>query len=258
DGVTFALSGDAVDAVETPGGGAADAVGLAAAAIILLLAFGSVLAMALPIVTAVFGIAVGLSTMALTQHLLPTPGFAPVLATMIGLGVGIDYALFIVTRYREGLAGGRTPGDAVVAATATAGRAVLFAGGTVVVGLCGLFLTGLGFLRGLAVGAAVSATGTSALGVVRVATAYPVRRSGDTWSGASYGDRTAATRPAPASVVSTPVTRCRTAGSSTPASARTARVTVSAAKAGKCSRTSCWAAPDGVSVELKSSLVGPP
>ncbi|MEV0153124.1 MMPL family transporter [Micromonospora sp. NPDC050686] len=156
DGVTFALSGDAVDAVETPGGGPADAVGLAVAAVVLLVAFGSVFAMAVPIVTAIFGIAVGLSAMELMRHLLPTPGFATVLASMIGLGVGIDYALFIVTRYREALAAGRTPAEAVAAAAATAGRAVLFAGGTVVVGLCGLLLTDLGFLRGLAVGSAAT------------------------------------------------------------------------------------------------------
>ncbi|TYC19372.1 MMPL family transporter [Micromonospora sp. MP36] len=159
-GVTFALAGPAVNNVETPGGGPADAVGLAAAAVVLLVAFGSVLAMGLPIVTAVFGIAVGLSGMALLGHVFPAPGFAPVLASMIGLGVGVDYALFIVTRYREALQSGRTPREAVVTATATAGRAVLFAGATVVVGLAGLLLTGLGFMRGLAVGAAVTVLAT--------------------------------------------------------------------------------------------------
>ncbi|HEX5994379.1 MAG TPA: MMPL family transporter [Jiangellales bacterium] len=160
DGVTFALAGDAVDAVETPGGGPADALGLAAAAVVLLIAFGSVLAMAVPIITAIFGITVGLSSMALLQNLLPAPGFAPVLASMIGLGVGIDYALFIVTRYREALSTGRTPEEAVITATATAGRAVLFAGGTVVIGLSGLLLTELGFMRGLAIGAAATVAAT--------------------------------------------------------------------------------------------------
>ncbi|MFU8872807.1 MMPL family transporter [Micromonospora sp. SL4-19] len=159
-GVTFALAGPAVNNVETPGGGPADAVGLAAAAVVLLISFGSVLAMGLPIVTAVLGIAVGLSGMSLLGHVFPAPGFAPVLASMIGLGVGIDYALFIVTRYREALHSGRTPRQAVVTATATAGRAVLFAGATVVVGLAGLLLTGLGFMRGLAVGAAVTVLAT--------------------------------------------------------------------------------------------------
>ncbi|MFC0004903.1 MMPL family transporter [Micromonospora siamensis] len=165
DGVTFALSGRAVDAVETPGGGAADAVGLAVAMVVLLIAFGSVLAMVVPIVTAVVGIVVGLSALELLRNVLPTPGFAAVLATMIGLGVGIDYALFIVTRYREALAAGRTPAEAVVDATGTAGRAVLFAGGTVVVGLCGLLLTNLGFLRGLAVGSAATVAVTMAAAV---------------------------------------------------------------------------------------------
>lgn len=159
-GVTFALAGPAVNNVETPGGGPADAVGLAAAAVVLLVAFGSVLAMGLPIVTAVLGIAVGLSGMFLLGHVFPAPGFASVLASMIGLGVGIDYALFIMTRYREALHCGRTPREAVVTATATAGRAVLFAGATVVVGLAGLLLTGLGFMRGLAVGAAVTVLAT--------------------------------------------------------------------------------------------------
>ncbi|WP_432989456.1 MMPL family transporter [Dactylosporangium sp. CA-233914] len=159
-GVTFALAGPAVNNVETPGGGPADAVGLAAAAVILLVALGSVLAMGLPIATAVLGILVGLSGMSLLGHLFPAPGFAPVLASMIGLGVGVDYALFIVSRYREALHAGRTPRDAVVTATATAGRAVLFAGATVVVGLAGLLLTGLGFMRGLAVGAAVTVVAT--------------------------------------------------------------------------------------------------
>ncbi|MFB9236903.1 MMPL family transporter [Plantactinospora siamensis] len=160
DGVTFALDGAAVDAVETPGGGAADGVGLLAAAVVLLIAFGSVLAMALPIVTALFGIAIGLSAMALLGNVLPVPGFAPVLASMIGLGIGVDYALFIVTRYREALAAGQAPREAVVTATSSAGRAVLFAGGTVVVGLAGLLLTGLDFMRGLAVGAAATVAAT--------------------------------------------------------------------------------------------------
>ncbi|MFR9778430.1 MMPL family transporter [Micromonospora sp. MS34] len=159
-GVTFALAGPAVNNVETPGGGPADAVGLAAAAVVLLFAFGSVLAMGLPVITAILGITVGLSGMFLLGHVFPAPGFAPVLASMIGLGVGIDYALFIVTRYREALHSGRTPRQAVVTATATAGRAVLFAGATVVVGLAGLLLTGLGFMRGLAVGAAVTVLAT--------------------------------------------------------------------------------------------------
>jgi len=165
DGVSLALGGEAVNAAETPGGGPADGIGLLAAAIVLLIAFGSVLAMGLPILTAVFGIAIGLSGLSLLQHVFPAPSFAPILATMIGLGVGIDYALFIVTRYREALAAGRTPEEAVVTATATAGRAVLFAGGTVVVGLLGLLLLGLDFMQGVAVGSVVTVAMTMAAAV---------------------------------------------------------------------------------------------
>ncbi|MFD7154126.1 MMPL family transporter [Kribbella sp. NPDC059898] len=162
NGVQFALGGTAVDAVETPGGGPADAVGLVVAAVVLLLTFGSVLAMGLPIVTALFGIAVGLSGLSLLQNAFPAPSFAPILATMIGLGVGIDYALIIVTRYREALATGRTPHDAVVLAASTAGRSVLFAGGTVVIALCGLLLLGLDFMRGVGLGSAVTVAMTMA------------------------------------------------------------------------------------------------
>ncbi|WP_427896094.1 MMPL family transporter [Kribbella sp. GL6] len=162
NGIQFALGGTAVDAVETPGGGPADAVGLVVAAVVLLLTFGSVLAMGLPIVTALFGIAVGLSGLSLLQNAFPAPSFAPILATMIGLGVGIDYALIIVTRFREALATGRTPHDAVVVAASTAGRSVLFAGGTVVIALCGLLLLGLDFMRGVGLGSAVTVAMTMA------------------------------------------------------------------------------------------------
>jgi uncharacterized membrane protein YdfJ with MMPL/SSD domain len=164
-GVTFALGGPDVNAAETPGGGAADGVGLAAAAIVLLIAFGSVLAMVLPIITAVVGIALGLSGLFLLQNVFPTPAFAPILATIIGLGVGVDYALFVVTRYREALRDGQSPERATVLATATAGRAVLFAGGTVVIGLLGLLLVRLDFLRGVAIGSALTVLMTMAAAV---------------------------------------------------------------------------------------------
>jgi uncharacterized membrane protein YdfJ with MMPL/SSD domain len=156
DGVTFALGGNAVDTAETPGGGAADGIGMTAALVVLLVAFGSLLAAVLPLVTAVFGIGVGLAAMMLVNHVLPSPGFAPILATMIGLGVGVDYALFIVTRFREGLAAGWDPEDAAAHAIVTAGRAVLFAGGTVVIGVLGLFIMGQALLRGVAVGTALT------------------------------------------------------------------------------------------------------
>jgi uncharacterized membrane protein YdfJ with MMPL/SSD domain len=159
-GVEFALGGGAVDIAESPGGGPADAIGLTAAMIVLLVAFGSVLAMALPIVTAVVGIALGLSEISLLNHVLPSPGFGPILAIMVGLGVGVDYALFIVTRYRETLAAGHDPERAVLVSITAAGRAVLFAGGTVVIGLLGLLVLNQPILNGVAVGMALTVTMT--------------------------------------------------------------------------------------------------
>src|SRR6185295_13665938 len=116
-------------------------------------AFGSVIAMGLPIVTALFGIGIGVSIVGLLSHWMIVPTFGTELAAMIGIGVGIDYALFIVTRYRQGLAEGRDPRDAVVKALDTSGRAVLFAGTTVVISLFGMFLLGVSFVYGLALGA---------------------------------------------------------------------------------------------------------
>jgi RND superfamily putative drug exporter len=130
---------------------AAEAIGLLAAAVILLVAFGSVLAMGLPLATALAGLVTALAAVALSSNWLSMPEFTTAMAAMIGLGVGIDYALFIVTRYREGTHAGLDAHTAVVDAIDTAGRAVLFAGGTVVISLLGLFLAGLGFVRGLAV-----------------------------------------------------------------------------------------------------------
>ncbi|HEX6499040.1 MAG TPA: MMPL family transporter [Micromonosporaceae bacterium] len=164
-GVELALAGSAVNAAETPGGGAADGVGLLAAAVVLLIAFGSLLAMVVPIVTAVFGIGVGLSAMTLINHVLPAPSFGPILAALIGLGVGVDYALLIVTRYREALRAGGTPEQATATATATAGRSVLFAGTTVVICLLGLLLMKLDFMRGVAVGTALTVMLTMAAAV---------------------------------------------------------------------------------------------
>jgi RND superfamily putative drug exporter len=135
---------------------ASEAIGILAAMIILLIAFGSLLAMGLPILTAMFGIGMGLAVVELLARVLDVPSFAPQVTAMIGIGVGIDYALFISTRYREALHDGCPPEVSVVHAIDTSGRAVLFAGGTVVISLMGLFLIGLSFIRGLAVGAALA------------------------------------------------------------------------------------------------------
>ena len=135
---------------------ASEAIGVLAAVLILLLAFGSLLAMGLPIMTALFGIGIGLALVNLLANVLDIPSFAPQVTAMIGIGVGIDYALFISTRYREALHDGADPEHAVIHAIDTSGRAVLFAGGTVVISLLGLFLIGVSFIRGLAVGASLA------------------------------------------------------------------------------------------------------
>jgi RND superfamily putative drug exporter len=155
-GVTFSLGGDVVDLAETPYGGPSDGIGAGAAAVVLLIAFGSFLAMGLPIVTALLGIGGGLAVIGLLGHIAPAPSFSPIIAAMIGLGVGVDYALFIVTRYREGLQAGRVPEDAAVTAMQTAGRTVLIAGATVVIGMMGLLVLRQPLLNGVAVAAAAT------------------------------------------------------------------------------------------------------
>jgi putative drug exporter of the RND superfamily len=151
-GLQVALGGAPISAVASPSPGPSEGIGISAAIVIMLLAFGSVVAMGLPILTALAGVAAGYGVVALISHLLIDPSFSPELMAMIGLGVGIDYALFIVTRYRQGLGEGLAPRDAVVRAMSTAGRAVLFAGTTVLISLLGLFLIGQQYLDGLAVG----------------------------------------------------------------------------------------------------------
>jgi RND superfamily putative drug exporter len=156
NGVTFSLGGDVVDLAETPYGGASNGIGVGAAAIVLLIAFGSLLAMGLPIATALMGIGSGLSLIALLGHVFPAPSFSPIVAAMIGLGVGVDYALFVVTRFRSELHEGTQPGDAVVVAMRTAGRAVLTAGTTVVIGMLGLLVLRQTLLNGVAIAAAAT------------------------------------------------------------------------------------------------------
>jgi putative drug exporter of the RND superfamily len=131
-------------------------VGLLAAVVVLLITFGSVVAMGLPILTALFALGVGLSFVVLGTHVFSTAEFATTLAAMIGLGVGIDYALFIVTRFRNGLDEGLDKREAAIAAVDTAGRAVLFAGITVIIALMGMLLLGLNFLYGVALAASLA------------------------------------------------------------------------------------------------------
>ncbi len=153
DGVSIKIGGAALAEFEPP---ESELIGLAFAVVILILAFGSVLAMGLPIGVALFGVGIGVGTITLLTNVMSIPDFATTLGAMIGLGVGIDYALFIVTRYREGTRDGMSPHDATVRAIDTAGRAVLFAGLTVVISLLGMFVMQLAFINGLATGAAVT------------------------------------------------------------------------------------------------------
>jgi putative drug exporter of the RND superfamily len=142
-----------------------EGIGLLAAIVILLIAFGSLLAMGLPIVTALFGIGCGIAIVELTANVLDMPSFATQAAAMIGIGVGIDYALLIVTRYRQSLRDGFDPEGAVLLALDTAGRSVLFAGATVVISLLGMLLIGLDAIHGLAVGTALAVLLTMAASV---------------------------------------------------------------------------------------------
>jgi RND superfamily putative drug exporter len=158
-GLQVELGGQAIEATEQAGFGLSTGVGLIAAIVVLLLTFGSLVAMSLPIGTALFGLGTGLGVIALFTHVVETPNFSSELAAMIGLGVGIDYALFILTRFREAYA---TPGptygnaqESVVQAVDTAGRAVLFAGSTVVIALLGMMLLGVSFLYGVAISASI-------------------------------------------------------------------------------------------------------
>ena len=122
----------------------------------LILAFGSVLAMGLPIAVALGGVGAGMGLIVILSNVFNIPDFTTFLGIMIGLGVGIDYALFIVTRYREGIHAGRSPREATISAMDTAGRAVVFAGVTVVVSLLGLLLIGIGWVAGMGIGVAVT------------------------------------------------------------------------------------------------------
>lgn len=153
EGVEIALGGDMFRHREPPN---SELLGLAFAIFVLILSFGSVLAMGLPIATALAGVGTGVAGAALLSNLIEMPDFAATIGIMIGLGVGIDYALFIVTRYQQHIRAGQTVPDSVSAALDTAGRAVLFAGVTVVVSLLGMVLMGVTFVTGLAFAAATT------------------------------------------------------------------------------------------------------
>jgi putative drug exporter of the RND superfamily len=155
-GLQVAVGGAPADNVVSAAPGSSEGIGITAAVVIMLLAFGSVVAMGLPLLIALTGVGLGFGIVDAASHALIIPTFGPDLMAMIGLGVGIDYALLVVTRYRQELAGGHQPREATGIALSTAGRSVLFAGGTVVIALLGLLVVNLPFMDGLAVGAIVA------------------------------------------------------------------------------------------------------
>jgi RND superfamily putative drug exporter len=155
-GLDVQLGGQAIKQVGQKPGGFSELIGIVAAAIVLFLAFGSLLSMLLPLLTAVAGIGVGIEAVALLSHGFSIASIAPTLSALVGLGVGIDYALFIVTRHRNGIKAGKRPEDAAVMALNTSGRAVLFAGGTVCIALLGMLVLGVTFLDGVAIAAALT------------------------------------------------------------------------------------------------------
>lgn len=160
DGLDAAVGGPTAMFAETERPGSREALGVVLALFVLLLTFGSLIAAGLPIVVALGGLGAGMAGIAVLTRFITVSTFAPGLAAMIGLGVGIDYALFIVTRYRQGIEEGRPREEAVGIAVGTAGRAVVFAGATVVISLLGMLLIGVSMVVGLAVGAALAVSCT--------------------------------------------------------------------------------------------------
>ncbi|MEU6643156.1 MMPL family transporter [Saccharomonospora sp. NPDC046836] len=156
DGLRVALGGDVIRAAEEGGGGAAEGAGILAALAILVLMFGSLLAAAVPVLTAIFAVGSTIGAIALVSFVVDMPSYAPPLMMLVGLGVGIDYALLIFSRYRGELLAGRDRDEAARTALDTAGRSVLFAGCTVIIALLGLLALGLGSLRGVAFAVALT------------------------------------------------------------------------------------------------------
>ena len=150
------FGGNAFGQLDAPTGSPGEIFGLIATALILLFAFGSFLAMLLPLGVALFAIGVASAATTLLSHIINIANFAPILGSLIGLGVGIDYALFIVTRARQGLKRGLSVEEAIVTAVNTSGRAVLFAGSTVVIALAGMLVLRLSFLNGVAISASIT------------------------------------------------------------------------------------------------------
>jgi RND superfamily putative drug exporter len=153
--VQVEVAGEVVSELNTPGTSTSEIIGVIGAAIVLFAAFGSLLAMTLPLITAIVALLAGTAAIGLLTHVFAIASFGPTLATLIGLGVGIDYALFIVTRHRSNLRHGMDVESSIVLSVQTAGRAVLFAGTIVCIALLGMFALGVSILYGLAVSASI-------------------------------------------------------------------------------------------------------
>ncbi|GAB3176998.1 MMPL family transporter [Streptomyces incanus] len=165
DGLQVELGGSAAALTGAPEGHLAEIVGVAVAAVVLFLAFGSLAASLLPIATALVGVGTAYASIVLLGHVMTVADFAPMLGMLIGLGVGIDYALFIVSRHRRGLKRGLSVAEAATDAVATTGRAVVFAGATVCIALLGMLILRLNFLNGVAVAASLTVVLTVAASV---------------------------------------------------------------------------------------------
>ncbi|MCX4964981.1 MMPL family transporter [Streptomyces sp. NBC_00654] len=165
DGLQVELGGTAVALTEAPALHLGEAVGVAVAGVVLFLAFGSLAASMLPLATALVSVGTAYAGIVLLGHVMTVADFAPMLGMLIGLGVGIDYALFIVTRHRQGLKRGMTVAEAARNAVTTTGRAVVFAGATVCIALLGMLILRLGFLNGVAIAASLTVVLTVAASV---------------------------------------------------------------------------------------------
>ncbi|WP_327691766.1 MMPL family transporter [Streptomyces sp. NBC_00461] len=165
DGLQVELGGSAIALTASSGGHVAEIVGVVVAAVVLFLAFGSLAASVLPIATALVSVGTAYAAIVLLGHAMTVADFAPMLGMLIGLGVGIDYALFIVTRHRRGLKRGLSVTEAVTSAVATTGRAVVFAGATVCIALLGMLILRLSFLNGVAIAASLTVVLTVAASV---------------------------------------------------------------------------------------------
>ena len=167
--VKVSFGGDAITAAEETEPPASEAIGLAVAVVVLLIVFGSVIAMGLPMITALIGVGIGILGITITSAVIELNVTAPTMATMIGLAVAIDYALFIVTRHRQFLHTGHTVSEAAARANATSGAAVVFAGMTVVIAMASLFVVGIPFLTVMG----LSAAATVAIAVLIAITLIP-------------------------------------------------------------------------------------